>query len=106
MNKNLRARDVDKSSTSQADNDWANNSRSILNANSDADSCGLDQRETEENEEDSFFWFGLMLAERDAKRNAGCGVMQGNSDHKVNKSRNIFAHAKSYSLKNRVDTES
>ena len=104
--KYLWASDIDKSAACDAQNYRANESRRIINADADSDSCGLNQRETEEYQKDSFLRFGLMLAERDTQGDDSCRVVQGHTDHEVHEGCHTFAHAKGYAFEDRVDTQS
>lgn len=105
VDQDLRASDVDKSATSNAQDERAHQWWSILNADTDTNTCGFYEWKTEENEENGFLGLGLVLAKRDTERDTGCSVMEGNTDHQIHEYRDSFSHAKCYSFKDRMNTK-
>ena len=101
--KYLWASDIDKSASSKAVKNRANDGGRFIYADSDADSSRLNHREPEEYQKDCLLWFGLMLAERDTQRDIGCCVVQDYTYHEVHKSWQTLAHAENYAFKDGVD---
>lgn len=105
MNEDFWACDINESATGQAHDDWGDKYGCVFDANTDTDTCRLDERQEEEDEEDSFLRFGLVLAELHTQRDASNGVMDAHTDHQVDEGRQVLDHAQCDTLEDWVETE-
>lgn len=85
VNKDLRAGDVNKGASSDAENDRCDKVRGVLDTNTDAYTRRLNERETEENEENGFLRFSLVLAEGHSEGDYRSRMVESHSNHQVHK---------------------
>jgi hypothetical protein len=105
MDEDLGAGNVDEGATGEAHHNRGHHDGSGLYTNANADSCRFDQRESEENEEDSFLRFSLMLSKLDSKRNASNSMMNADSDHEIHEGPDSLLHSECNAFKDGMETK-